>query len=300
MNATRKLFSLGFGGSILASVFSITILGISILSTGVEASAQTVPGERAWARAILTEFETTLRSPAKSSGFDLVLVVDDKSASESASANRKGAQAIVTVDGGLLKSPRLTPDGLRTVLCHELGHVLGGAPRRNVPPEWDGPVAHDGLSELTSEGQADYYASAICFRRLVKGQDHRAILNSEPLPTSKTLSARCEQAHGRKTEAALICERAARGGRNMLVLVKEFPVDFDVPSKVVAPNLIRNQYPDRQCRLDTFIAGALCAHESTSLALDFDDARLTECPMPEARRPSCWYPAPHASFGDFL
>lgn len=296
MNAKRNPSSQGLGGPILA-----LILCALVPSAPLGAWGQTVPGERPWAQSILTEFETTLRDPAQRAGFDLVLVVDDKSNSESASANRKGAQAIVTVDGGLLKSPRLSPDGLRTVLCHELGHVLGGAPRRNVPPEWDGPVAHDGLSELTSEGQADYYASAICFRLLVKGQNHRTILDSELLPASKTLSSRCEQAHGRKTEAALICERAARGGRNMLVLVKEFPIDLDSPSKVVAPDLIRNQYPDRQCRLDTFIAGALCAHESASLALDFDDARLTECPMSEARRPSCWYPSAHtATFGDFL
>lgn len=297
MNAKRSLLSLWVGGTILAMTMSVPTgaRGESLRGEGGQGPARDQKQvslqkqERTWARSVLIEFEKTLKPSIKSSGFELIVRVDSASVSESARAERDGARAIITVDGGLLKSPRLTEDGLRTTLCHELGHVLGGAPRRHVPPEWDGPVAADGLSEMTSEGQADYYASAICFRKLVAGHDHRAVLARGEGPTSQTLKARCESAHGAKTEAALICERAARGGHNMLVLVKEFPIGFDTPSDFIAPSLIRDQYPDRQCRLDTFVAGALCSAE-TSIALDFNDERLTECPTAKAQRPRCWSP----------
>jgi len=291
VNAQRSLLSLWVGGMTLAITMSAPT-GARGQSSGGEVGQRKVSlqkQERTWARSVLIEFEKTLKPSIKSSGFELLVRIDSNSASESARAERDGTRAILTVDGGLLKSPRLTEDGLRTVLCHELGHVLGGAPRRNVPPEWDGPIAADGLSEMTSEGQADYYASAVCFRKLVVGQDHRAALANSSSPTSQTLKARCESAHG-KTESALICERAARGGHNMLVLVKEFPINFDTPSDFVAPSLIRDQYPDRQCRLDTFVAGALCAADG-GITLDFNDERLTECPTAEARRPRCWSPA---------
>ncbi len=50
--------------------------------------------------------------------------------------------------GGLARYPGMTKDGYTLVLCHELGHHLGGAPRFGRNTEW-----------ASCEGEADYWAT---------------------------------------------------------------------------------------------------------------------------------------------
>ncbi len=241
---------------------------------------------------ILQEFERLYRSQTVALGFKFVLNIDEVSASESADAQRDTREGRVTVTRRLLQNPRMSDDGLRTILCHEIGHILGGAPRRNVPPEWDGPTAPDGLSFMSSEGQADYYATLVCFRQLVRGQNHKAVLTALGAgDTDSLLADKCDRAHGNKTEDALICRRAVRGAFNMLQMIKTFPIAIGAESGFIAGMTITDAYPDRQCRLDTFMAGALCRTEfvPTSASFDFDVASVNTCASDLAQRPKCWY-----------
>lgn len=206
-----------------------------------------------------------------------------------ASADRTESEYLVIIHGGLLRSPRLSADGFRFVLCHELGHLFAGAPRRNVPPEWDGPRADDGLSFLSAEGESDYYANAVCFRRLVENhslQDHQKALEEGSPPQS--LVQQCNQVWGAESSNSMICQRAALGGLNMLLLVKDFDISFDRKSDEEADETIRDFYPSRQCRLDTALAGALCRSDM-SLVLDFYDAGRDTCSNQEGLRPRCWF-----------
>jgi hypothetical protein len=245
-------------------------------------SAQAEPFEMpAWQTEIFRDVEKLYRPAAQQKKQPLVIEKKLDGALEVASADNDGTTLWVVVHGGLLASPRLTPDGLRLTLCHELGHLFGGTPRRNVPPEWTGPRGEDGLSLMSSEGQADYYASAVCFRRLVAGQDHGKSINWEKVtPRLKNL---CEAAWGRGTDESLICIRAGLGGDNLLQLVKDFPISFETPDLSKASNLIRDEYPARQCRLDTIVAGALCRDD---FPLELKDAG---CSQAEAARPACWF-----------
>ena len=66
-----------------------------------------------------------------------------------ASANQDGANWEVNMYGGLARRPEVTPDGFAMVVCHELGHHLGG-------------YAFVNESEMTwaaNEGQSDYFAT---------------------------------------------------------------------------------------------------------------------------------------------
>ena len=65
----------------------------------------------------------------------------------------------VTVYGGLARHRAMTVDGLASVICHEIGHHLGGAPKKRE-------VLWTGWTSV--EGQADYYSSSKCFMRYVK------------------------------------------------------------------------------------------------------------------------------------
>ena len=204
------------------------------------------------------------------------------------SAHHEVDHLAIVLDKGLFQTSRLTPDGLRMLICHELGHLFGGAPRRNVPPEWDGPSAHDGLSLMTSEGQADYYASLVCFKKLLALE-----APDSPRPDYQRVGIRlkhkCEIEAGFKNNELQMCLRAGLAGEDFLKLTFEFPISCEKFDDSIAPGLIRDFYPDRQCRLDTILNGALCS-EKQVLVLDFDQMENNGCDQEYAKRPACWFP----------
>lgn len=54
--------------------------------------------------------------------------------------------------GGTARIEGMTKDAYAAVVCHELGHILGGSPRQTIPgAEWS-----------SSEGQSDYFAATHC------------------------------------------------------------------------------------------------------------------------------------------
>jgi hypothetical protein len=188
---------------------------------------------------------------------------------------------------GLLDAKRLNPDSLRMVICHELGHLFAGAPRKNIPMEWDGPIASDGMSYMSSEGQADYYASAVCFRKLLE--------NSQidyPLDRSRVgphFLSKCQIKGQLETNDLDICLRAGMAGFDFLNLAYEFDISCENHSEHIASQIIRDAYPDRQCRLDTFIQGSFC-NIDMPLVMDFFDDQKNTCFLPQAGRTKCWYP----------
>ena len=170
------------------------------------------------------------------------------------------------------------------IVCHELGHLFGGAPRRNVPLEWDGPIAHDGLSHLSSEGQADYYTSLVCFRKMLE------VASAEsPVVDYKRVGPKLKLQAGYKGAELKNCLRAGLAGEDFLKLTFEFPVLCEKEDTSVTDRLIRDSYPGRQCRLDTIVSGALCP-DKLPTALDFDNMANTTCRKQQALRPQCWFP----------
>lgn len=191
----------------------------------------------------------------------------------------------VIFDHGFLKSPNLTPDAYRFALCHEIGHLLGGAPRRPPPAEWEGPVHEDGLMLMSGEGQADYYATRVCFARMVEGEDHAAALKGKEVPLR--LKAACDETWGKDSDLALVCERGAIGSYEMLRMVAPFKISLNKrDEEIVEKTLV--VYPSRQCRLDTAVAGALCREES-GLELDAKDPGKHGCGTGAGARPACWF-----------
>lgn len=81
---------------------------------------------------------------------DLVVVPNWDDPRVNAVATRTGNLWEIHVYGGLLQHPELTDDEVLLVLCHELGHHLGGAPL----------ASRTGWA--ASEGQADYWSGQNC------------------------------------------------------------------------------------------------------------------------------------------
>lgn len=206
----------------------------------------------------------------------------------SASAHHEETFISVDVYTGLLQSPKLTPDSLRMIVCHELGHLFGGAPRKNIPPEWDGPVGPDGFSLLSSEGQADYYAGSSCFKRMLK-LEKTTLKRNDFSRVGPELERKCKVVAGLRGEALEICYRSALAGLDFLKLTFDFPISCEEHDDSIAPALIRDFYPDRQCRLDTIINAGLCPKE-TPLSMNPSEASVNSCASTYAIRPACWFP----------
>lgn len=167
-----------------------------------------------------------------------------------ANATRSGSTWLVNMYGGLARHSTITSDGFALVLCHELGHQIGGAPKINNI---------FGLNSWASnEGQSDYFASVKCLREVFLNDDNAKVVSTLNAP--KVVSDRCVAAHGDKRDQD-ICIRSSMAGDSVAKLFAALrnstPAKFDTPDiKVVAKT--DDKHPAFQCRLDTFFQGALC------------------------------------------
>lgn len=260
----------------------MTFRNILIICLALLADPFAKADSMSWQNEVIEEVRSFYGNQTKEIQFQILVNPADESAVASADIVN-GIYRVVLAEG-LLKNPRLNPDSMRMILCHEFGHHFGGAPRRSPPLEWDGPIAPDGQSFESSEGQADYYAASFCFRQLVSGKMH----DWKDSRISPILKSRCEKNRVIDSDEAKICARTALAGFDMLRLNFDFNIGFDSPDKSVVAKTITEIYPSRQCRLDTFVAGASCGAK-LNWRFDFDRAEVNDCNGIETLRPACWY-----------
>ncbi len=155
---------------------------------------------------------------------------------------RKGYKARLTVHGGIARKAEMTADAFALVVCHEVGHLIGGAP--SVKPS----------NKFGSEGQSDYFASSQCIKRYLKNKDNKLFLADKNIP--KTLSSKCSSSFNDRDEQD-VCLRTG------LAILAESHIyhigglNFENPSQLKVEYTIYNDYPNGQCRVDTQLAGAL-------------------------------------------
>lgn len=103
---------------------------------------------------LLQAFQIQMSPLVSLHGGRLNLILDIENPKTNAQAVREGNDWNIIVYGGMTKHPDIGEAELTLVLCHELGHHLGGAPT----------AARDGWSAC--EGQADYWSTLSCFTQL--------------------------------------------------------------------------------------------------------------------------------------
>ncbi len=197
--------------------------------------------------------------------------------------DERNKQWLVNLYGGLARHPFMTLDGYALVICHEIGHHLGGAPKKTLEerPFWP-----------SSEGQADYWATLKCLRRIFKHEDNLEAIKDLVIPA--IVSKECENSFTNKNLSTL-CIRMALAGQavskiSAAVRVRRNP-EFETPDpSIVIQNFEKHPLP--QCRLDSYFQGALCT-KAVEEAVSQQDARRGTC-HPEngfqmGLRPLCWY-----------
>jgi hypothetical protein len=126
--------------------------------------------------------------------------------------------------GGTTRAKGMTKDAYAAAVCHELGHVLGGAPYQTIKgSEW-----------ASSEGQADFFAASVCLPEYFK---KLGLKYSE-------ISARIEKA-GYEMLSSL-APHSSQTSEELKTLYRFQPIYERVEETLI------NNYPSLQCRYEIF------------------------------------------------
>jgi hypothetical protein len=197
----------------------------------------------------------------------------------------------ISMFGGLARHNTITADAFAMVACHELGHHLGGSPKKKS--FWS-------ASWASNEGQSDYWGAMKCMRDFIETDDNVKIMKDVSVPSYAV--EKCAAVYGQSITANAACQRVAMAGLSLGNLFRalrnlETPLKFDTPDA----NTVRrtsDSHPAPQCRLDTYFHGGLCDKGSEDTVSDTDPyvgtcARIDN--FENGIRPLCWFKPPRVS-----
>jgi len=177
----------------------------------------------------------------------------------------------------------MTVTGFVGILCHEIGHHIGGAPKAKKKK----------LRHYSIEGQSDYFATTKCMRKLFTDDENTELLASVDLDSYIYRSCREISAD---TNDLANCLRSGQAAWDLGHLLKAMyrskrTLDFETPDPTVVSQTL-DYHTNPQCRLDTYWQGALCDTPSSE-NLSQQDPEAGTC-WPEegdaiGARPACWY-----------
>lgn len=231
--------------------------------------------------AIVSKVEKQYSDVVKAKGAKLIMENAWEDGTVNAYADQDSEGWHVHMFGGLARHPLTTNDGFALVVCHELGHHLGGAPKYGGGNDW-----------ASNEGQADYWATVKCAKKIFENDDNIAIVAKMVIDAEAI--KQCELVYKSDAEIAL-CERTSMAGKSLAQLLGALggntKVEFNTPDKHVVKKTV-DSHPEAQCRLDTYFSGGLC-DKAYSLDVDDKDAKIGVCVKSEGYsvglRPLCWY-----------
>lgn len=179
----------------------------------------------------------------------------------------------VVIPKKLFSHPLIDIDGISLLICHEIGHFYGGAPK-----QYRGNSKKKSWS--SAEGQADFYSTSICLKKLLPQNNPKFDIDKYP-NIKIELSQICQNQNCFRIGLASykiskIYAEIKFWNRELSVLKKD-------SSKVFQ---ILRGHPNPQCRLDTLIAGLLC-QEIRDLSQS-EELFLT-CTEEQYKQPSCWF-----------
>lgn len=206
---------------------------------------------------------------------------DDNQAN--AFAGVRGSNRYILLYGGYARHPLMTKDGFLSVICHEIGHHLGGYPKK-IGSYWS-----------SSEGQADYFSTLKCMKEVLRTyDDNQEVATALELPEEVKKQCRFQYPQHRDY---FICLRSAKAAEDHGKVIadltdnKDLEISLLTPAREVTPatNL---RHPSPQCRVDTKYQGALC-NVPTDIPLDSFDETKGACHFNNfnilGNRPACWF-----------
>ena len=216
---------------------------------------------------------------SKGATLDMIKNWDDGTVN--AYAHRDGDVWHVSMFGGLARHQLTTDDGFMLVVCHETGHHLGGAPKYGAGSDW-----------ASNEGQADYFGTLKCMKRVLENDDNVSIVSKMQIDAEAT--KQCQSVYKNANEVAL-CQRIAMAGKSLGMLLGDLggnsKVNFNTPDKKIVRRT-NDAHPAAQCRLDTYFSGGLCDKsytEDVSEDSPIPGTCIKRDGYKVGTRPLCWY-----------
>ena len=279
--------------NLLLSAFSALLLGAAVLPAAASdcpgflpPNNLKIPVDSIYAKGILeaqfneviTTVERIYKPVVAAQGKVLQINRLWTDATVNANASQSGNKYLVNMYGGLARHETITMDGFALVLCHELGHHIGGAPRGG----W-----------ASIEGQSDYYANLKCLRQVFA--DPATVAFTHKSESDDVAQKSCEKYFPAPEDRA-ICVRAAMAGKSVSYLFQVLHNDTVAPSFATPdPKVVTTMFtshPATQCRMDTYLAGSLCT-QPVSAPLSNTNVAAGTCTRSagflSGFRPLCWY-----------
>jgi hypothetical protein len=177
-------------------------------------------------------------------------------------ASQSGKTWKVAMFGGLARHATITKDAMALVVCHEIGHHIGGAPKKGGAAGgggWWGGNGGSVVSWASNEGQADYFATLKCLRKAWINDNNAAIVKTLNAP--KIVTDLCKKTYKKDKVDQALCIRTSMAGQsvgNLFASLSKLPEPkFETPDAKVVSRTDDN-HPKAQCRLDTYYQGSLC------------------------------------------
>ena len=175
--------------------------------------------------------------------------------------------AVIGLGIDVHRKQSMTEDAYVAMLCHEVGHLLGGKPysSNTLKP------SNDWVSDTpsSSEGQSDYFAGSCLKKYYSSGND-----NSTAVIVPDRIKNLCSSKYTNSNDVN-ICLRSAKAGYEVMMYIASIYEQFGPDSTMPRPNMNLSEadgvsaarmYPSLQCRFDTYLAAAL-----------------------QEKQPGCWY-----------
>jgi hypothetical protein len=210
-------------------------------------------------------------------------------------ASQSGKTWKVAMFGGLARHETITKDGLALVVCHEIGHHIGGAPKKGSAAGggWWGGSEGGAISWASNEGQADYFATLKCLRKAWINDNNEAIVKTLNAP--KIVIDMCKKTYNKNKVDTALCVRTSMAGKSVSDLfsaLSRLPeTKFDTPDANVVSSTNHN-HPKAQCRLDTYYQGSLCDVSMNEDVSQSEEVRGTchgSLGHKIGTRPLCWF-----------
>jgi hypothetical protein len=217
------------------------------------------------------------------SGLKFVMIADWNDGVANAYATRSVDAWNVHINGGIARAKGMTDDGFALIVCHEIGHHLGGAPRTYLYEGW-----------ASAEGQADYFATSKCLKRYYTelALEENFSISNHSIPEKVILD--CNSVYKNLSDLQ-VCVRSQLASLDFAHFLNSLPdVRTPVSLEALDPKVVKgtntNDYPRPQCRFDTLYQGSLCAIHS-NVATSDTDAKIGHCndESKPGTRPRCWY-----------
>lgn len=223
---------------------------------------------------ISTELEALYGPDVSARGGKLRVYKEWASSTVNAYAQREKDEWKVIMLGGIARHKYMTADGYALIVCHEIGHHLGGVPR------------YDGIDIgwATNEGQSDYFSTMKCLRRYWEDSDNSAAIVGKEIPTKLLNECRNEA----------LCIRTGLAGlsaANVFASLAWFgkKPKFETPDTKVV-KVTYAGHPKAQCRLDTFFQGSLCeVSYKDEMTSETEGACHESLGHKKGMRPLCWF-----------